>query len=297
MSGRFRCLVSSVSIISMLLQPVAPVALAVGPERIPVRSAQIALSDTTIRSQMIKVRDEPASVFGMSIRRGKARTLASEIDVLVSCHDRLPLDPGLVNITAGCAAFSILSNEEIVVSIPYDTRRLPEGVSENEVRVYMQRVAQTGPMAPVDAYLDIDNKQTVANLSQQAGRFINGVLQPGEGAKRPPHSLSSETLKQFRHADPTRGVPIIRPPQANTSGDLRLSYPLDLPGVRDNFKPQISIGYSAQSSGGNIAVGWNLHVPTISVEARWGVPIYDPKRETETYLFNGEQLVPEAGGA
>jgi RHS repeat-associated protein len=31
------------------------------------------------------------------------------------------------------------------------------------------------------------------------------------------------------------------------------------------------------------------------VETKWGVPTYDKEFETETYLFNGEQLVPEAG--
>ena len=41
-------------------------------------------------------------------------------------------------------------------------------------------------------------------------------------------------------------------------------------------------------------LGWNLSIPSISVETRWGVPRYDPAKESETYLMSGEQLSPVA---
>lgn len=257
------------------------------------------LSDPHTQSQMVKVGAGSVRAFGLSIRKSaptQHSSFTSEIDVLVSCHARTRDDARVLNVTAGCAAYSVLSSGSIAIGVPYDPTKLPDGVSESEIRVFNERqVAFAGPMAPIDSYLDIDNKQTIATLAQQSGRFINAVLRPGERSEKAPSNLSNETLKSFRHADPMRGVPIIQAPQANSTGDLRLTYPFDLPGTRGEFKPQLSVGYSAQSNGGNIAVGWHLSVPMITVETRWGVPIYDPQRETEVYLFNGDQLVPEAG--
>src|SRR5262245_56626272 len=41
-------------------------------------------------------------------------------------------------------------------------------------------------------------------------------------------------------------------------------------------------------------MGWDLSVPSVTVDTRWGVPRYDGKLETETYLFGGEELTPVA---
>lgn len=256
-----------------------------------------------VHSQMVKIRSDEtvARVYGLDIGRPTGIQLASlgpEINLLVSCHEKTRTHQRIANVTAGCAAFSILSSSPVSLSIPYDTSKLPEGVDEGEIRIFKEtEVASTGPMAPIDSYLDQQNKTTITTFSEQSGRFITGVLKPGERPEKAPLNLSGETLKGLRQGNPLTGVPIIAPPEANNTGDLKLSYPIDFPGVRSGFKPQISVGYSAQSGNGNIAVGWNLSVPTITVDTRWGVPIYDPKLETETYLFNGEQLVAEAGDA
>ncbi|MGE0767101.1 MAG: SpvB/TcaC N-terminal domain-containing protein [Hyphomicrobiaceae bacterium] len=260
-----------------------------------------AQSERGTRTQAVQLGAEKAFVLGLSLQRKTAELAKAgpvEVSALVTCHEKAKPEPRVANVTAGCAAFSVLASEPITIGIPYDLGQLPKGVGETDIRLFKaSELTLAGPMAPIESYLDLQNKQTVSTLSQQSGRFISAVLHPGERPQQPPHNLSNKTLSGFRETNPLHGVPIIAPPDAHHSGDLKLTYPFDLPGVRENFRPQISVGYSAQSGSGNIAVGWNLTVPMITVDTRWGVPVYDPNLETEVYLFNGEQLVPEAGDA
>lgn len=237
-------------------------------------------------------------VFGITVAKPERPVqLASrgeDITGLISCNDDQAVgQPTILNVSVRCSSFSILSTDAVKVEIPYDAEAIPDGVSEQEVQLY--RIAGTGPMAPIESHIDTENKKTVATLSEQAGRYFNGVVKSGERPDKPPLALSGKTLEDLQEANPVAGLPIISKPQATPTGDLRLTYPLEFPGARQNLMPAAKIEYSAQSPSGNIANGWSLSVPTISVETRWGVPLFDEKYETETYLYNGEQLVPVAG--
>ena len=237
--------------------------------------------------------------FGASFSASETRVASIDpnFEFSVSCHgEKFRTDPRLANVTAGCRAISVLSPVAITLALPYDPIAVPEGQSEQGIRIFdLSRVASGGLIAPLETYVDIENKKTLTTLKEQASHFINGVLKAGERPEKAPLSFSSETLKPVLEANPVAGVPIVKSPEANTDGDLRLSYPIEFPGARPHLRPSVSIGYSAQSRAGNIAEGWRLDVPTISVETRWGVPIYDNDVETETYVFNGDQLLPQAG--
>ncbi|MDA9535869.1 hypothetical protein ACM41_06205 [Bradyrhizobium sp. CCBAU 21362] len=150
---------------------------------------------------------------------------------------------------------------------------------------------------PLDSYVDRENKRTVATLHDQSGRYIAGVLKSIERPDRAAPSFNSQALSSLRQSNPLTGVPLVAKPQSNNTGDARVSFPLEMPGVRGDFAPSVGITYASKSGYGLLGESWQLSIPEITVETRWGVPVYDPELETETYLFNGEQLVPEAGEA
>ena len=52
--------------------------------------------------------------------------------------------------------------------------------------------------------------------------------------------------------------------------------------------------YAIRSYYGWLGLGWDLSVPSITVDTRWGVPRYSPEKESETYTMGGEQLMPVA---
>ncbi|WP_409495477.1 SpvB/TcaC N-terminal domain-containing protein [Amycolatopsis sp. cmx-11-12] len=101
-------------------------------------------------------------------------------------------------------------------------------------------------------------------------------------------------IKDIKAADPGAGVNLIGPPAANAMGDARVSYPLEVPKGRAGLEPKLEVAYSSGGTNGWLGAGWNVSLPSITVDTRWGVPRYDAGLETETYVLNGEQLTPVA---
>ncbi|MFJ7215540.1 SpvB/TcaC N-terminal domain-containing protein [Amycolatopsis sp. NPDC098790] len=122
---------------------------------------------------------------------------------------------------------------------------------------------------------------------------------PGAGtAGVPAHpdgvSFDPNQLKGIQAADPGSGIDLIEPPAANNNGEARLNYPITLPPGRGDAQLQLALSYNSANTGGWTGVGWDVPLPSITIDTRWGVPRYDAGLETETYLLGGEQLTPVA---
>jgi RHS repeat-associated protein len=101
-------------------------------------------------------------------------------------------------------------------------------------------------------------------------------------------------MKDIKAGDPGAGINLIEAPTANNQGQARLSYPIEVPPGRVSLAPSLGLQYNSGANNGWAGVGWDLSVPAITIDTRWGVPRYDGAKETETYLLNGEQLTPVA---
>jgi RHS repeat-associated protein len=267
-------------------------------------NAYPASTESTLHQQSTLVHLAPGvaevTAYGMTVRRHSLPPMASlntDVSVLVSCElaDDRNMDSKVLNVTKECAAYSVLSRDPVTIEVPFDSSILPEDISPSEVQLFRVDFA-SATIKPMDAFVDIENKKTIATLNDRVGRFFNGVLKSGERPERPPASFSTDSLKQLNSANPIAGIPMISAPSPSQTGELKLQFPIDLPAAnRGELKPNFLVSYVSGSGYGNLGEGWSLTVPTISIETRWGVPVFDPKYETETYLFNGEQLVPEAG--
>jgi RHS repeat-associated protein len=125
------------------------------------------------------------------------------------------------------------------------------------------------------------------------------LADPGTGAPEVPDhpegtAFNPNQLKDIKAADPGSNVNLINPPGPNNMGDARVSYPIEAPPGRSGLKPNLAISYSSAGSDGWLGMGWDLAMPAITIDTRWGVPRYAGDKETETYLLNGEQLTPVA---
>jgi YD repeat-containing protein len=94
-----------------------------------------------------------------------------------------------------------------------------------------------------------------------------------------------------REAHPAEGIPLLKP-QASADGAANLHFPLSLPPGRSNMQPKLLVSYHSEAENGWLGLGWNLSLPSVTLDTRWGVPRYNASQETETYLLNGEQLFP-----
>jgi hypothetical protein len=101
-------------------------------------------------------------------------------------------------------------------------------------------------------------------------------------------------MSDVEPADPAAAINLIEPPQANPMGDARLSYPIEVPPGRLGIQPELVVDYDSSRGNSWLGLGWDLALPIITIDTRWGVPRYLNNKESETYLLDGEQLTPLA---
>ena len=156
--------------------------------------------------------------------------------------------------------------------------------------------------APVDTTI-IHNTDSLIGAETIISGNADGIQSAGVGAvsdgpadmPQVPEAPATDgfaptMMSDLEAADPTTGLTFITPPTANNRGTTSLTYPLQMPPARNGMQPQIALSYSSDGGSGWLGEGWDIDVPAITVDTRWGVPRYDSANETETYLLNGQML-------
>ena len=105
-------------------------------------------------------------------------------------------------------------------------------------------------------------------------------------------SFTPSMLGKLEAAHPASGITLMEAPQANSQGTASLSYPITVPAGRGGIQPNLSISYSSEAGNGLLGMGWDMQLPAITVDSKWGAPRYDSVYETECYSYNGQELLP-----
>lgn len=202
------------------------------------------------------------------------------------------MDPGLVNVTEKAGGYRCLPHgttfsDEVKLSMEYDPARLPSGYTPNDIYTYYFDESLKGWVALPRDSVDIANNIIVSRTTHFTD-FINGIIKVPESPLTQAYTPTS--IKDIKAANPLEAMGVIQPPTANNTGAAKLSYPLVIPAGRKGMQPQLALQYTSGGENGWMGAGWNISLPSISVETRWGVPHYDPTKESETYCLNGEQL-------
>lgn len=207
--------------------------------------------------------------------------------------DYAPTGMALKNVTKNKAAYRFLPDgitfaKDATIKIKYDLTKLPAGYSAKDIQVF---------------YFDTNLKQwtkvKVLDILEESGEvvastnhftdYIAGVIQEPESPEG--NAFAPTTISGIQAANPTENIPMVSVPQINDRGDASLSFPLLLPPGRQGMTPDLSVNYNSSSDEGDFGLGWSLSIPSIEVDTRWGVPVFDATKETESYLFNGEELL------
>lgn len=203
------------------------------------------------------------------------------------------LDFGMTNVTAESEGYRFLphgdhfAGEGATVKLKYDRTRIPSGYTEDDIRTY---------------YFDTDTRHWVAlervEVDKEAAcvvsrtthftDMINGVIQAPESPET--EGFAPTMMNDIKAADPTSKINVIAPPAANSRGTANLQYAFEMPPARNGMTPSLGIQYSSEGGSGWLGEGWNMPVPSITLDTRWGVPRYDTEKETETYLLSGAML-------
>lgn len=103
--------------------------------------------------------------------------------------------------------------------------------------------------------------------------------------------VSSEWEGQ-EYADPSAAITFINPPNANITGNANLSFPIQVPVGRQGLQPELSVSYDSEETNTWLGYGWNIGLSSITLDTRWGVPLFLDETESEIYLLDGEQMGP-----
>ena len=201
---------------------------------------------------------------------------------------------GMVNATAGetgnVEAYEFLPHgtkfkKPVKIYLPYDPRFIPKDMGEESLFTYFYdeeskqwiRLERVG----------VDKKEHyVISLTTHFTKMVNATLKLPES----PQALSynPNSLKDIKAADPSAGITMIEQPKGGAFGTNNLNYPIEVPPGRAGQAPQLSIAYNSGGANGWLGVGWDLSIPSITHDTKFGVPRYDGN---DTYLFNGQELV------
>jgi RHS repeat-associated protein len=207
-----------------------------------------------------------------------------------------PLDQGMTNVTKGPRrGFRFLPHmkfrSKLRVKLPYDATLIPPGQTAQDVEIYYYD--ELSARWRVLERLDLNpSASTVTSATDHFTDMIAATITVPEH----PETLSYNptSIKDIKTADPGAAVNLVEAPAAGSTGDARLSYPIQVPPGRGGMQPQLAISYSSDNANGWLGVGWDLGTPAVTVDTRWGVPRYDAALETETYTLDGGQLTPVA---
>lgn len=175
------------------------------------------------------------------------------------------------------------------IHLKYDPEKIPTGYTAQDVRTYYYDAAQrTWQQLAVDS-LDSKKNEVVVKAFGNDTDYINGVIKVPDSPET--SSFAPTTITDMKLADPSAGVVSIAPPTPNSSGTANTSFPLKLPQGRHGQQPSLQVTYNSEAGNGWMGVGWNLSTPAISLNTKWGAPLFNGSYETEMYTLNGSELV------
>lgn len=230
---------------------------------------------------------------------GKAGAIKSDMTLSITALRAIDfprLNPGMVNVTAGSDGYRFLPhgahfNEGVNLRMAYDTTKIPKGHSIKEIRSYYydenQRYWVVLPRDSVSVAGGV-----VCSKTTHFTDIINAIVKVPEMPET--KEFTPTSIKELQAADPSSGIQMIQPPTANSQGTANVSYPINVPAGRQGLQPNLSVNYSSEGGNGLLGMGWDMQIPAITVDTKWGVPRYDTNFETEGYLLNGEELLPSA---
>ncbi len=206
------------------------------------------------------------------------------------------LNPGMVNVTAGYDGYRFLPHgsnfdKPLNITLGYDSTKLPRGHYPQEIRTYYYDESRSHWVALPRDSVNREN-HLVCSRSTHFTDMINAIVKVPEMPETQEYTPTS--LKELQAADPSSGIQMMQPPIANSQGTASLSYPINVPAGRQGLQPNLAVTYSSEAANSLLGMGWDMQIPAITVDNKWGVPRYDDGYETETYLYNGEELLPSA---
>ncbi|WP_277632434.1 SpvB/TcaC N-terminal domain-containing protein, partial [Avrilella dinanensis] len=211
--------------------------------------------------------------------------------------DIAPLGSSTVNVTQHKQAFrftpdgAVFANPAQLV-LRYERDLLPEGYTDSDISVmYFDTAERKWKAVQTDSIQP--EKQLIYAKTTHFTDYIAGIIQAPESPETT--SFTPTSISDIKIADPTANIVQIQPPSANQKGDGTIDFPIIVPPGRHGLQPNLSLSYNNNGGSSFVGYGWDLSIPYITVDTKFGVPEYHSTKESESYLLNGEELMLKSG--
>ncbi len=179
-----------------------------------------------------------------------------------------------------------------VIEIAFDRRKMVSASDAMQLQVFYFSKEERNWKSVVPLHIDMQRAMLQAEVPGNTDYFSGLIKSP----EMPEASAFAPTaITDIKAADPSAGMSLMQPPSISQTGEAAISYPLNIPAGRQGMQPSLALTYSSDAGSGWLGVGWNISVPSVSVDTRWGVPEYSDTEESEVYLLNGQSLTMEGG--
>ncbi|KFF09179.1 SpvB/TcaC N-terminal domain-containing protein [Chryseobacterium luteum] len=209
--------------------------------------------------------------------------------------DMPAITPEMVNVTSENAGYRFLPHGEhfsapAQVSLGYDKSKIPTGYTEQDIKTfYFDRTEKKWIALDKDS-VNLQQNVLVSKTTHFTD-MVNGVLKVPESPET--GSYAPNSIKDIKAANASEGIVSIAPPSPNSMGSVTTNFPIKLPAGRAGMQPSLGVSYSSEGGNGWMGLGWDMSVPSVNIDTRWGVPTYNQGTETELYSIGGEQLTFE----
>lgn len=195
------------------------------------------------------------------------------------------------NVTRGAKGYGIRKSTDKLhhVSIGIHPNKILSVSRLKEVQVFYYDLEnlswQIAPIINID-HEKLNVEAMVPGNTDYFGGLINAPDMPEANAYLP------TAVSGLEAASPATGMNLISPPDISHTGEAQINYPLALPPGRQGLTPSLGLSYNSDAGSGWLGVGWNINMPCVAVDTRWGVPTF-PEDQEEIYTLNGSSLTME----
>lgn len=208
------------------------------------------------------------------------------------------ISPEMVNVTADFYGYRMLPhgkhflNNPAKIQLKYDEKKIPSGYTARDIKTFYFDIEQK-KWLELEKDTLLTTSQEIVSKTTHFTDFINGIIKVPESPET--GSYTPTSIKDIKAADPIAGVVSIAPPTPNNMGVLNTSFPIKLPSGRSGMQPELAVSYNSEGGNGWMGLGWDLSIPGVSLDTRWGAPRYDNTTETEIYSMGGGVLTLKEG--
>ena len=215
--------------------------------------------------------------------------------------DLKTLNEEIENVTPGTflgyrvTKHNISDTLSVKLHLKYDFDKIPQGYTPRDIKTfYFDKNQRNWKVLPIDS-LDYGNDEIISSVFAGEGDtdYINGVIKVPESPEV--GSFAPTMITDMKYADPSAGVVGIQPPSPNSTGVATTSFPIKLPSGRNGMQPSLQVSYNSEGGNGWMGLGWNLSMEAVTLNTKWGAPLFDGNYETELYSLNGSDLVLKNG--